>query len=62
MARSRQRRAVSNSCTGLITQCPAPSSRSRANNEGLSKRGQHSQSMEPSRLTSAAAWQSEINA
>jgi hypothetical protein len=33
---------------------------SEAKQAGLSKRGQHSQSIEPSRLTRAALWQSPI--
>ena len=35
---------------------------SAAKQAALSKRGQHSQSIEPSRLTSAALWQSPISA
>jgi hypothetical protein len=35
---------------------------SAAKHAGLSNRGQHSQSIEPSLLTSAAVWQSPISA
>jgi hypothetical protein len=48
---------------GAIFQCPCsrfPSS--AAKHAGESKRGQHSQSMEPSRPTSAPVWQSPIRA
>ena len=41
--------------------CPSVPTRA-AKQAGLSKRGQHSQSIEPSRLTSAALWQSPISA
>jgi hypothetical protein len=34
----------------------------RPNTDGESNRGRHAQSIEPSRLTSAAPWQSEIKA
>ena len=55
-------RLTSASATGPMRQCPAASSRSRPNTAGPSKRPAHSQSMEPSRLTSAAEWQSEMSA
>lgn len=48
--------------TGRTDQCPAVSSSSRANTLGLSNRGKHSQSTEPSRLTSAAECRSESRA
>ena len=46
---STYRRVVSNGDppAGAIDQCPAASSRIRPNTEGLSKRGKHSQSIEP---------------
>ncbi len=47
---------------GLIDQCPAVSSSSRPNTEGLSNRGQHSQSTDPSVVTRAAEWQSDTSA
>ncbi len=40
--------------SGRSEKCPAPRSSSRPNSEGESNRGAHSQSTEPSRLTSAA--------
>ena len=42
--------------------CPASESRMRANTAGASKRGKHSQSTEPARLTSAAERQSDSRA
>ena len=61
---STYRRVVSNGhlSAGVIDQCPAASSRIRPNTDGLSKRGKQSQSIEPSRLTSAAEWQSDSTA
>jgi hypothetical protein len=44
-----------------MRQCPFSGVPTNAAKQaGLSKRGQQSQSMEPSRLTSAALWQSPI--
>src|SRR3989440_7554933 len=48
--------------TVLMDQCPACSSSSRAKTDGPSKRGKHSQSTEPARLTSAAERQSDSKA
>jgi hypothetical protein len=45
--------------TGAIDQWPAVGSSRRENSPGLSKRGRQSQSIEPSRLTSAAELQSD---
>ena len=45
----------------MISQRPARGVSTRAaKHAGLSKRGQHSQSIEPLRLTSAAVWQSPM--
>ena len=44
---------------GAIEKWPASGSRIRENSAGLSKRGRHSQSIEPSEPTSAAELQSE---
>ena len=43
-------------------QWPACSPSSRAKTDGLSKRGKHSQSIEPSRLTGAALCRSDSKA
>jgi hypothetical protein len=47
---------------GWIAKCPPPGSRMRANTAGASKRGKHSQSTEPARLTKAAERQSDNSA
>src|SRR5215831_18191522 len=62
MVWSRYARLVSKSTAGRIAKCPAPESRMRANTAGASKRGKHSQSTEPARLTSAAERQSDSKA
>jgi hypothetical protein len=51
-----------NSPAGRIEKWPPSSSRMRANTAGASKRGKHSQSTEPARLTSAAERQSDSRA
>src|SRR4051812_8424442 len=45
-----------------MRQCPASSSSNRPKTDGPSNRGKHSQSIDPSRVTSAAEWQSESRA
>src|SRR6266508_580895 len=57
--RSRYRRLVVYSPAGRIDQCPAASSSSRPKIDGLSKRGKHSQSTDPSTVVKAAEWQSD---
>ena len=47
---------------GRIAKCPPSGSRIRANTAGESKRGKHSQSTDPARLTSAAERQSDSRA
>ena len=48
-------RVTVNGAVGAIEKCPpAPRSSSAANSDGLSKRGQQSQSIDPDRPTSAA--------
>ena len=59
---SRYLRLAWNSPAGWIVKCPPAGSSRRQNTEGPSKRGKHSQSTEPSRLTSAAERQSESSA
>ena len=54
MVRSRYRRVTPVAPSARTDQWPASSPRSRAKTDGLSKRGKHSQSIDPSRLTSAA--------
>lgn len=60
--RSRYRRVVVASAAGRIDQCPAASSSRRPNTDGLSKRGNESQSTEPAAVTSAALCRSDNNA
>src|SRR6266496_3854073 len=60
--RSAYRRSVRPGSTGVIDQCPASWSSSRAKQDGLSNRGQVSQSTEPDRVTRAAEWQSDSRA
>src|SRR2546421_2524280 len=48
--------------TVQMDQCPACSSSSRAKTDGPSKRGKHSQSTKPARLTSVAERQSDSKA
>ena len=55
-------RLASKSPAGRIAKCPPSESRMRANTAGASKRGKHSQSTEPARLTSAAERQSDSRA
>jgi hypothetical protein len=62
MLLSRYLRVASDAARGRIDQCPASSPSSRPKTEGRSNRGKQSQSTEPSRLTSAPEWQSEIRA
>ena len=64
MVSSKYRRVVSNDVPsgGEIVQYPAASSRRRPNTDGPSKRGKHSQSIDPPRLTSAAERQSDSRA
>jgi len=59
MVRSKYRRETLLTPRGRIDHDPARSSSRRANTDGLSNRGKHSQSMEPVRSTRAAVWQSE---
>ncbi len=59
---STYRRRAWNSPAGRIAKCPPEGSSSRQNTDGPSKRGKHSQSTEPSRLTSAAERQSDSSA
>jgi hypothetical protein len=47
---------------GRIAKWPPSASRMRAQEAGASKRGEHSQSTDPARLTSAAARQSDSSA
>jgi hypothetical protein len=51
-----------NSPVGRIAKRPPAGSSRRQNTDGASKRGQHSQSTEPSRLTRAAERQSDSSA
>ena len=51
-----------NSPAGRIANRPPAGSSRRQNTDGASKRGQHSQSTEPSRLTRAAERQSDSSA
>ncbi len=55
-------RSVLNGAAGAIRQRPAAGSRMAPNRDGLSNRGQHSQSIEPSRPTRAALRPSPIAA
>ena len=55
-------RLASNSPVGRIAKRPPAGSSRRQNTDGPSKRGKHSQSTEPSRLTSAADRQSDTSA
>lgn len=55
-------RSAPKAASGWIDQCPASSSRMAAKIDALSKRGMHSQSMEPPEDTSAAEWRSESRA
>ena len=50
------------SASGATARWPASSSSSRPSTEGLSKRGKHSQSTDPARLTRAAQCRSESSA
>ncbi len=59
---SRYRRLTWNSPAGRIANRPPAGSSRRQNTDGASKRGKHSQSTEPSRLTSAADRQSDNSA
>jgi len=59
---SRYRRATSAWPAGRTEKWPASSSSSRPNTLGASKRGKHSQSTDPARLTSAAERQSDSRA
>ena len=55
------RRMRTGGSAGAMRQRPLSGVPTRAAKQaGLSKRGQHSQSIEPSRLTRAALWQSPI--
>ena len=47
---------------GRIDECPAASSSNRPKTDGLSKRGKHSQSTDPSAVARAAEWQSDKSA
>jgi hypothetical protein len=62
MVRSAYARLAWNSPAGRMEKWPPPESRIRAKTAGESKRGKHSQSTEPSRLTSAAERQSDSSA
>ena len=55
-------RLAMKSSAGRIAKCPPWVSRTRANTAGASKRGKHSQSTEPARLTRAAERQSDSRA
>ena len=61
---SRYERSYSHcpSPVGLIEQCPRVAVEQRPNALPESKRGRQHQSIEPSRETSAALWQSPISA
>ena len=59
---STYRRLARNSPAGWIANRPPAGSSRRQNTDGASKRGKHSQSTEPSRLTSAAERQSDSSA
>ena len=54
------RRVSRTSATGATRKLPPPSSSARANTDGESNRGKQSQSIDPSRPTSASEWQSPI--
>ncbi len=62
IVRSRYRRVTWVALVAPIDQWPASSPRRRPRIEGLSKRGKHNQSIDPSRLTSAALCRSERSA
>ncbi len=62
IVRSTYRRVTELAFGARSNQCPADSPSSRPKIDGLSKRGKHNQSIEPSRLTSAALCRSESNA
>jgi hypothetical protein len=59
---STYRRVDRKSPAGRIAKRPPAGSSKPQNTDGPSKRGKHSQSTEPSRLTSAAVRQSESSA
>ena len=59
---STYRRLAWNSPDGRIAKRPPAGSSRREKTDGPSKRGKHSQSTEPSRLTSAAERQSDSSA